>query len=230
MTGHYSSRERPDTEPTPVTDAPDELDRELAASADRLLAALQTAIDVDAGLAAHVSGVWQGSRSGSSSGSGSSGETGTAASFTGGRTGSAFPAAGDGELDAVCRLIGGHLLDLEPLADPVGGVPGASAVSFAAVYRLLEELRAGLLRRSLDRDSADRLARLVVHNATETRQLLAEERHSTVRPGRRGRIDAWMDTATRVRDAVGALRPRIRWLFDDAEDTASHHPAPRLPV
>lgn len=240
MTGNNSSREssreRPDNEPTPVTDAAadpgvdlaadatDGLDQVLAASADRLLAALQTALDLDAGLAAHFSGVSQGS------GSGSSGETGTAASATGGRLGSAFPAARDGELDAVCQLIGGYLSDLEPLADPAGGVPGSTVVSFAAVYRLLDQLRAGLLQRSLDRDSADRLARLAVHNATETRQLLAEERHRTVRPGRRGRIDAWTATATGIRDAVGELRPRIRRLFDGAEDTAPHQPAPRLPV
>ena len=201
-----------------------ELDAVLSAATGNILAALQTAIDLDAGLAALHNGTPQGTRSGPS------GETRTTASSTGGRTGSAFPAGGDGELDAVCQLLGGLLLDLEPLADPAGSVPGAIAGSFAAVYRLLEELRTGLAQRRLDRDTADRLARLAVHNATETRHLLSEERHRTVRAGRRGRIDAWIATAAGTRDAVGALRPRIRRLFDDAEDTAPHHPAPRLPV
>lgn len=200
------------------------LEAVLSAATGNILTALHTAIDLDAGLAALYSGVSPVRVSGSS------GETRTAASSTGGRISIAFPAAADGELDAVCQLVGGFLLDLEPLADPAGGVPGAIAGSFAAVYRLLEELRTGLLQRSLDRGSADRLVRLAVHNATETRQLLTEERQRTVRPGRRGRIDAWMAASTGIGDAVGVLRPRIRRLFDDAEDTAPHHPAPRLPV
>lgn len=198
------------------------LDAVLSAATGNILAALQTTLDLDAGLEALYRGA-QGRRSGSS------GETRTAASSTGERTGGAFPAGGDGELDAVCQLVGGFLLDLEPLADPGGSVPGAIAGSFAAVYRLLAELRTGLVQRSLDRDSADRLARLAVHNATETRQLLAEERHR-MRRERRGRIDTWMATTTGISVAVGVLRPRIRRLFDDAEDTAPHYPAPRLPV
>ena len=205
------------------------LDAVLSAVNGSILAALHTALDVDldAGLAALYS------RASHSTGTELHWEVNTEGSPVRGRTGDAVPVVGDGELEAICQVIDGFLLDLEPLADPAGGVPAATAMSVAAVYRLLDELRAGLLRRSVDRDDADRLARLAVHNATETRQLLTDERHRTGRPGRpgrRGRIDAWTATVTRIRDALGELRPRIGRLFDDAEDTAPHHPAPRLPV
>jgi len=235
MTGHNPSGRRPDTEPTP-TEAPSssigaatsppaaqpvEMDRELAASADRLLEVLQATLDVDAGLAAIRA----------------ANRTATAHPITSRHDGhwhAGRPAEPDvpGEVGAVCLVLAGHLADLAPAGDDQTGAPpglGGSVLSLGAVHRLLRELRTGLLHRTLDRDAADRLLRLIDHNTAEAGQLLHSERR---RAGRRTRsqVETWSDTAAQVRDGMAALRPRILRLFEHADQSTTVQPAPRLPV
>lgn len=235
MTGHNPSGRRPDTEPTP-TEAPSpsigaatsppaaqpvEVDRELAASADRLLEVLQATLDVDAGLAAirathrTATGHPVTSRHDGHRQAGRPAEPGV-----------------PGEVGAVCEVLAGYLADLAPAGDDRTGAPpglGGSVLSLGAVHRLLRELRTRLLHRTLDRDAADRLLRLIDHNTAEAGYLLRSERH---RAGRRNRpqIETWSQTAARVRDGVAVLRPRILRLFDEADQSTAVQPAPRLPV
>ena len=230
MTGHNPNGRPADHEPTPTDTGPTgrssaaagvELDRELAASAHRLLEVLQSTLDIDAGLAAirathrtapgHPVISWHdGARQ-----AGAPDEPDTS-----------------GEVGAVCQVLAGYLADLAPAGDDRGGAPpglGGSVLSLAAVHRLLRELRNGLLHRRVDRDAADRLLRLIDHNTAEAGQLLREEQR---RAGRRTRseVETWARIAAGVRDGMAGLRPRILRLYEDADQATTTQPAPRLPV
>lgn len=235
MTGHTPNGRPADHEPTPTqtgatgtgaTGRPPaapgvELDRELAASAHRLLGVLQSTLDIDAGLAAirathrTATGHPVTSRPDGDRQAGGPNEPDTS-----------------GEVGAVCQLLAGYLTDLAPAGDDRGGAPpglGGSVLSLAAVHRLLHELRTGLLHRTLDRHAADRLLRLIDHNAAEAAQLLHEERR---RAGRRiqPQVETWAQTAAGIRDGMAVLRPRILRLYEDADQATTTQPAPRLPV
>lgn len=210
MTGHFTNDRRPGGVPDPDGDAA--LDAAERTTAQTLLAALQVAIDVDAGLAAVRAAA-------------------EASADPPARHPRGTEEAG-GELGAICRALAEYLADLDPASDSRTSTPkglGGSVLYLGAVHRLLQELRYGLLGRTLDRDSAERLLRLVEHNAAEAGHLLAGERHRSTRRIR-PLVDAWVDVTAGVRVGVAALRPRILRLFDDAGRTAPHAPAPQLPV
>jgi hypothetical protein len=196
----------------PDSDGDAVLDAVLAIAADRLLAGLQTALDIDAGLAAVRAA-----------------DPGTAESPAAGRQ---EPEAAHGELEAVCQVLAGYLDDLDPAADSRTSTPkalGSSVLYLGAVHRLLQELQDGLQTRALDRDSADRLVRLIEHNAAEASHLLGGERRRATRRTRT-QLDTWTQVIAGIRDGITALRARIQRLFDDAGDTTPYDPAPRLPV
>ena len=188
------------------------LDAVLTATSGRLLAHLQATLDIDAGLAAiHATDP-------------------TLAEPPDTSARGTEPA--HGELGAVCQVLAGYLADLEPAADirsPATMSLGRSFMYLSAVHRLVAELQHGLLTRTVDRNSADRLVRLIEHNATEAKYLLAADR-SRARRRAHTQIDTWADIVAGIRDGITALRPRIRALFEDAGQDAPHHPAPRLPV
>jgi hypothetical protein len=209
MTGHDTHGRRPGRS---ERDGDGALDAVLTVTSDRLLATLQAALDIDGGLAAV-----------------------RATDAT-----TAEPPAADrrepepehGELQAVCQVLAGHLADLDPAADTRARTPkelGSSVLYLGAVHRLLQELQYGLLTRALDRDSADRLVRLIEHNSAEASYLLGGERRRATRRAR-AQLDVWVEVIAGVRGGMTALRPRIRRLFDDAGQAAPHDPAPRPPV
>lgn len=216
MTGHDTHGHRPGrSDPDREGDAA--LDAVLTVTADRLLASLQAAVDIDAGLAA-VRAV----------------DPGTAGPATAEppQLDRQEPEAGQGELAAVCQVLASYLADLDPAADSGARTPkelGSSVLYLGAVHRLLHELQYGLLTRTLDRNGADRLVRLIEHNAIEASHLLGGERRRAGR-GARAQIDAWAEVIAGIRSGMPALAPRIRRLFDDAGHVATHDPAPRLPV
>lgn len=240
MTGHNPNGRPPDHEPTPTeigatsTGATGigptsrssaargvELDRELAASAHRLLEVLQSTLDIDAGLAA----IRAAHRT-------TSGHPVTSRHDNDLRVGRPDGPDEPDEVGAVCLVLAGYLTDLRPAGDDRTSAPpglGGSVLSLAAVHRLLRELRNGLLHRTLDRDAADRLLRLIDHNTAEAGQLLREERRRTSRRTR-PQVESWVQTATGVRDGMAALRLRILRLYDDADQATTTQPAPPLPV
>lgn len=213
MTGHDNHGRRPGhSDPDHSDPGAAALDAVLTVTSQRLLTGLQAALDIDAGLAAVLA----------------TGQT-TVESPDADPGG---PGPGNGELGAVCQVLAGYLADLDPAADTRATTPGSlgrSLLYLGAVHRLVLELQTGLLTRTLDRDSADRLVRLIEHNAAEAKYLLADERRRGTRRART-QIDAWADVIAGIRGGVTALRPRIRALFDDAGHAAPHEPAPRLPV
>lgn len=209
MTGHDTHGRRPGRS---ERDGDAALDAVLTVTSDRLLATLQAALDIDGGLAAV-----------------------RATDPT-----TAEPPAADrgepepehGELQSVCQVLAGYLADLDPAADTRTSTPrelGSSVLYLGAVHRLLQELQYGLLTRALDRVSADRLVRLVEHNAAEASHLLGGERRRATRRAV-AQLDAWAEVVAGVRGGITRLRPRIRRLFDDAGHAAPQDPAPRLPV
>ncbi len=235
MTGHNPSgrpanHEPPPTETTatslgatgsPPADPNVELDRELAASAQRLLEALQSTLDIDAGLA--VIRATHRTATGHPASSRHDGDR---------QAGDHEEPATSSAVGAVCLVLAGYLADLAPASDDRTDTPpglGGSVLALSAAHRLLRELRTGLLHRTLNRDAADRLLRLIDHNTAEAGQLLREERRRTSRRTR-PQADVWAQTATEVRDGTGALRPWILRLFDDADQATTTQPAPRLPV
>lgn len=249
MTGHNSSRGQRDNEPAAVGDATAEvgpgagpaegaflgLDQALAASVDRLLVVLQSRIDVDAGLAAvratHESAATENLPAE---------DPATVNPATGRHdnrwraheTDLTEGAAEQGELGSVCAVLAGYVADLAPTGDDRIGAPpglGGSVLSLGAVHRLLGELRNGLLHRSLDRDAAVRLLRLIEHNIEEAGQLLLEERRRA-RYKAHPQIDAWLATAGEVRWGMTVLRPRVLHLFQDSDQATATAPIPRLPV
>lgn len=188
------------------------LDAVLTVTSERLLASLRAALDIDAGLATVRA----------------TGPTSVERPDADPRE----PDPGHGELGAVCQVLAGYLADLDPAADTRTNTPkdlGSSVLYLGAVHRLVLELQDGLLTRALARDSADRLVRLIEHNAAEANHLLADERRRCTRRAR-AQIDAWAEVIAGIRGGITALRPRIWQLFDDASHAAPHEPAPRLPV
>jgi hypothetical protein len=211
MTGHDTHGHRPGR-PDPDREGDAALDAVLTVTTDRLLATLEAALDIDAGLAAVRAA-----------------DPATAEPLTADRP---EPEPEHAELQAVCQELAGYLADLDPAADSRARTSkelGSSVLYLGAVHRLLEELQYGLLTRALDRDGADRLARLIEHNAAEASHLLGGERRRASRRAR-AQLDGRAEVIAGIRGGMPALRHRIRRLFDDAGHAAPHDPAPRLPV
>ena len=245
MTGHPTSGRPVEGEPTP-TDTTDtgatttgatsvgatgrrtkgsgvEVDLELASSAERLLEVLQSTLDINAGLAA----IRATHRTATGHSTGARPDRGQLA----GGAGDADPDV-TGEVQAVCLVLAGYLTSLAPAGDDRTGAPpglGGSVLALGAVHRLLRGLRTGLLHRTLDRPTVDRLLRLIDHNTAEAGQLLREEHRRAARRTR-PQIEGWTQIAAGVRDGMVELRPRILALFDDAHLTTTVEPVPRLPV
>lgn len=235
MTGNGYNRRPGDTPDADHAAGVDDarLDSGLSAVADRLLVSLRAGINVDAGLAAVHARVQAAADA----------RTAAAADPIAGHPSApaAGPAehgrvgrgpAGLGELEAVCGQLAGYLTDLDPVSDDRTSTPpglGGSLLYLGAMHRMLQELQYGLLGRSLDRAGADRLTRLITHNASEAGQLLAGERRRASRRAR-SEIDSWTQTVTGIRGGITELRPRIHRLFDDADQATADQPRPRQPV
>ena len=211
-----------------------DVDRDLAASADRLLEVLQSTLDVNAGLAAirathrTATGPPITNRPDSGLQTGAVNEPDNAGHPGG--TGRLDQPENAGEVGAVCSVLTGYLTALTPAGEERTGTAmalGGSVLTLGAVYRMVRELRNGLLHRTLDRPGADRLLRLIDHNTTEAGHLLREEAHRASRRVR-PQIEGWARINAEVRDGMAELRPRIARLYDDTDQTAQ--PAEPLPV
>jgi hypothetical protein len=142
-------------------------------------------------------------------------------------------AAGDGldtpsEVEAICAEISDLLQGLDPLARPDHRPPdgvGASVLYVRTAAGLLADLLIGLSRRRLSREDAAWQLRLIDHNLTEARTLLAEERARAKRHARRS-VETVLALMEHTAGRVENLTPRIMRLFKDA-DTAA--PRPRVP-
>lgn len=224
-----------------------ELDQELAVSAERLLEVLQSTLDINAGLAA-IRATHR-TATGPPISTRPDGVLRAGVPDQPDRTGQLdsprphdslvqFDSPGQvdqsenaGEVGAVCGVLAGYLTALSPAGEQRTGATaalGGSVLALGAVYRLLRELRHGLLNRSLDRPAAERLLRLIDHNTTEAGHLLREETRRATRRAR-PQIEGWARITTEVRDGMVGLRPRIARLYDDA-DQATDQPATSLPV
>lgn len=130
----------------------------------------------------------------------------------------------------ISAQLAGLLAELAPAAVPPGAGVGRGSLYLATVHQLLDQLRHGLLTRTLDRATAERLLRLADHNITEAAALLGEDRTRTGAGDPARRLAAWTQIAHRIRIGLEDLAPRVRRLFDEADTPSPAPTRPRQPV
>jgi hypothetical protein len=124
-------------------------------------------------------------------------------------------------LAVVCAAITSMVQAIDPLiGTQVASTSrlGVSALYLTGIRQLLVDLRAGLADRTLPKEDAARLLRLLGHNLAETATLLVEEREYQTGGRTRGYVDGVAAVIAALTQSLTELSPKVMRLFIDADD------------